>query len=59
VRGVFGRLLEEQNHVSWTDPALADDDACLRWARICYVATVLLVLGSLGLLAWIFRSWYA
>jgi hypothetical protein len=58
VRGVFGRLLEEQDHVSWTESELADDAACRGWARVCYLASVLLVLGSLGVLAWIFRSWY-
>jgi hypothetical protein len=57
VRGVFGRLLEEQDHVSWTESALADDEACRSWARVCYLAVVLLVIGGLGLLAWVFRSW--
>jgi hypothetical protein len=59
VRGVFGRLLEEQDHVSWSEAALADDAACRGWARVCYLASALLVAGGLGLLAWIVRSWYA
>lgn len=55
VTGVFARLLDEQNHVSWTEAALADDAARRNWARLCYVAAVVLAVVSAGLLVWMFR----
>jgi hypothetical protein len=54
VTGVFARLLDEQNHVSWTEAALADDAASRNWARFCYVAAAVLAAVSVGLLVWFF-----
>jgi hypothetical protein len=35
--GIFHKLVSEQNYVSWSAEALADDAACHRLARIGYL----------------------
>jgi hypothetical protein len=57
VAGVFRRLLENQNYVSWTDAALREESDNQRWTYYGYTGLVvaLLVLIGLGTLVW-FRS---
>jgi hypothetical protein len=53
VPGVFARLVDGQNSVSWTNQALADDAKYRRWTTVGYVIVVLLPLVAGGL--WYFR----
>jgi len=55
VPGVFRRLIEEQNFVSWTDQALTTEAECNRWARIGYIFIGLLAAaGAAGLAYYLF-----
>jgi hypothetical protein len=54
VAGVFRRLIDEQDYVSWTDQALAEEAACSRWVGFGYLFLVVLVLGSLAALGYAF-----
>lgn len=48
VAGVFRRLVENQDYVSWTDNALQADRRFHARARFGYFVMILLVLGALG-----------
>jgi hypothetical protein len=52
VPGVFRRLIESQDFVSWTPDAIARDQAYSRWTRSGYVALGLLVLACLGVIGY-------
>lgn len=56
VRGVFGRLIENQSYVSWTDQALEEDERCHRMVTIGYSALVVVVVSVLALVGWQFLS---
>jgi hypothetical protein len=51
VAGVFRRLIENQNFVSWTAEALAEDEAHRRWTKYGYVGVGLTAMALL-LLVW-------
>jgi hypothetical protein len=51
--GVFRRLIEEQNFVSWTSRALQADSSYQRWARFCYLLLVLLLVCGASLIAYL------
>jgi type VI protein secretion system component VasK len=55
VVGVFRRLLENQNFVTWTAEALAEDADYRRWAFIGWVGIVftLVMVVSLGYVSWV------
>ena len=57
VPGVFQRLIEEQNNVSWTGQALEEDAAYSRWARLGYGAlggfAALVILVGIALIVWL------
>lgn len=53
VPGVFRRLLDEQNYVSWTDPALAEDAGYQRWTVLGYVGLVVTAVVLLALVAYL------
>jgi hypothetical protein len=52
VAGVFKRLVENQNFVSWTDAALAEDDYCQRWATRGYAILGVVGAAVLALIGW-------
>lgn len=54
VAGVFRRLIENQNYVSWTDEALEEEAGNQRWTNFGYTGLGIAVaaLVGLGLLAW-------
>lgn len=54
VVGVFRRLLENQNYVSWTPEALAEDADYRRWALLGWssIALLLIVVAALGYFYW-------
>ncbi|MFL5246141.1 MAG: type VI secretion protein IcmF/TssM N-terminal domain-containing protein [Gemmataceae bacterium] len=54
VAGVFRRLIDEQDYVSWTDEALAEEAACSRWVGLGYTFILVLVVGSLAALGYAF-----
>src|SRR5262249_51303889 len=51
VPGVFRRLLENQNYLSWTEQALEEDAAQQRWTTIGYAAMALAAAALVGVLA--------
>jgi hypothetical protein len=51
VGGVFRRLLEEQDFVSWTSRTLAADTTYRRWALYSYLFLALLLLVGAGVVA--------
>jgi len=57
VAGVFRRLIEEQNFVSWTDDALNTEAECNRWARNGYLFIGLLVLVGVAGLVYFLSPW--
>jgi hypothetical protein len=57
VSGVFQRLQENQNHVAWTAEALATEARYRRWSRVIWVATLLLIVGGLGLTYLLWLWW--
>jgi len=50
VAGVFRRLADEENNVSWTAEALAEEAAYSRTVALCQTALVSLIVAELGLL---------
>ena len=54
VAGVFRRLIDEQDYVSWTEEALAEEAACSRWVGLGYTFILVLVAGSLAALGYAF-----
>jgi hypothetical protein len=52
VSGVFARLLDEQDHVSWTDQALAEESAGRRWVAVTYALLAVVVAGAAGLVVY-------
>jgi hypothetical protein len=54
--GIFRRVIENQNYVSWTDDALAQDQTQSNLARYGYIVMAAAGLVALGL-AWFFRPW--
>jgi hypothetical protein len=54
VVGVFRRLIENQNYVSWTSEALAEDADYRRWAMLGWssIAVFLVMVASLGYFYW-------
>src|SRR5262249_8884159 len=54
VAGVFRRLIDEQNYVSWTDEALAAEAECNRWTGIGYGFITLLVIAGVAAAAYYF-----
>lgn len=54
VAGVFRRLAEEQNYVSWTRAALEEEDLYQRWVGRGYVAVGLLGIAAVGLAVYLF-----
>lgn len=55
VAGIFRRLLENQNYVSWTSEALAEDADYRRWAMLGWlsIAVFLVMVASLGYFFWL------
>jgi len=57
VPGVIQRLIEEQNNVSWTGQAVAEDESYSRWARLGYGAlggfAALVVVVGIALVVWL------
>lgn len=53
VPGVFRRLLENQNYLCWTETALEEDAAQLRWTTLGYVGIALVAALVVGVLAWL------
>ena len=49
IPGVFRRLIEEQDNVTWTTQARAENDAYLRWTTTGYILIALLILSVIGL----------
>jgi hypothetical protein len=58
IAGVFRKLIENQDYVSWTAEALAEDAAYRRWTRFGYIGLALLTLGvaALGAVVWLKRG---
>jgi hypothetical protein len=56
IAGVIYRLLEEQDNVSWTQQALADDAWYQRWSVLAWVMVLLLLLALGGLLLLFLRT---
>jgi hypothetical protein len=58
VGGLFPRLLEEEENVSWSDQALDEEAASLRWAGIAYTVAGILVLVGVALIGywWFFHN---
>jgi hypothetical protein len=56
VAGTFRRLTENQNFVSWTDQALAEEADNKRLTSIGYVVIVVLVLALIGIGYWLFQG---
>jgi hypothetical protein len=54
VKGVFARLVENQNCVAWTDQALSEDSRCRSFAMIGYVVLAGLAIAVAGLLGYQF-----
>jgi hypothetical protein len=54
VAGVFRRLPEEQNYVSWTQEALAEEDLYQRWVSRGYVALGVMGAAVIGLALYYF-----
>jgi hypothetical protein len=53
VPGVFARLTDGQNHVSWTNQALAEDAKYRRWTALGYaIILVALVVAGAGVWWW-------
>lgn len=54
VVGVFRRLLENQNYVSWTPEALAEDADYRRWALLGWssIGLLLIIVAALGYFYW-------
>src|SRR5207249_3704248 len=54
VGGVFRRLIESQDHVSWTEAALARDAELRRWTVLGYLGlgTAVLLVVLIGLVLW-------
>ena len=48
VAGVFQRVIDGQNQVSWSPQAFAEDASLSRWATIGYTALTLLVMAMIG-----------
>jgi hypothetical protein len=53
IPGVFRRLTESQDFVSWTPEALANERSYERWTRFGYVALGLLTAACLGFAAYV------
>jgi hypothetical protein len=53
VAGVFRRLLEEQDFVSWTSRTLAGDATFQRWALYSYLFLALLIVCGAGVVAYL------
>src|SRR5713226_8965914 len=56
VAGTFRRLTENQNFVSWTDEALAEEADYSRLTTYGYVGIVVMVLVLVGVGYWLFRG---
>src|SRR5713101_7754597 len=56
VAGTFRRLTENQNYVSWTDEALAEEADYSRLTTYGYVGIVVMVLVLVGVGYWLFRG---
>jgi IcmF-related N-terminal domain len=54
--GIFRRVIENQNYVSWTDEALAQDQNQKNLARYGYVVMAAAVVVAIGL-GYVFRPW--
>jgi hypothetical protein len=57
VSGVFQRLEENQNNVAWTHEALVSEARYRRWSRVVWLATLLLIVGGLGLTYFLWLWW--
>jgi hypothetical protein len=55
VAGVFHRLVGEENYVSWTTQARAEEDSYQRWAFLGQMFTAVLFLGIASL--WVYLLW--
>lgn len=49
IPGIFRRLIEEQDNVTWTTEARAENQAYLQWTTTGYILIVLIVLSVVGL----------
>ena len=49
IADVFPQLLEMQDFVSWTRPALDEDARCNRWAKAGYAGLALFIAAILAL----------
>ena len=47
IPGVFRRLVESQDYVSWSPEAVAHDQSYARWTRVGYVGAVLVAIAGL------------
>lgn len=52
--GVFDRLVENQNYVSWTDQALSDERWYARRTMLGWFFIILLILAMVGIIIWKF-----
>lgn len=52
VSGVFSRLTESQNYVSWLPRAFQDERSYGWWTVAGYIATVILIASTIGLIVW-------
>ncbi len=51
--GVFQRLLQDQNYVSWTEQALAEEDHYAQWTRWLYLGLAAYGILMAGATAWL------
>lgn len=54
IAGVFRRLIEAQNYVSWTDEGLAEEADYDRWTQRGYIALAVLVVLVITVVAFLF-----